>query len=76
MNNKSNYTERRQHDRLKQQSIVVGVLNSKDFAKNERIEFLKQLYVEWLGKRNSILNNNKESYLINKPDELDIEGYG
>ena len=57
------------------QSIIVGDLNSKDFVKNERIEWLKQLYAEWLKNRNSILNKNKETYLINEPDELDTECY-
>jgi len=57
------------------QSIIVGDLNSKDFVKNERIEWLKQLYAEWLETRNSILNKNKETYLINEPDELDTECY-
>ena len=57
------------------QSIIVGDLNSKDFVKNERIEWLKQLYAEWLETRNSILNKNKETYLINEPDELDIKCY-
>ena len=57
------------------QSIIVGDLNSKDFVKNERIEWLKQLYAEWLKNRNSILNKNKETYLINEPDELETECY-
>jgi len=67
MKKKSNYTERRQHDRSKMQSIIVCDLNSKDFVKNKRIECLE--------KRNSILNKNKETYLINEPDELDIKCY-
>jgi hypothetical protein len=57
------------------ESKVVGVHNSKDYVKNERIEWLKQLYAEWQEKRNSIVNKNKETYLINEPDELDIECY-
>ena len=36
---------------------VVDVL-SEDFDKNDRIEWLKQLYAEWLGKRRVILNYN------------------
>jgi hypothetical protein len=75
MKKKSNYTERRQHDRSKMQSTIVCDLNSKDFVKNKRIECLRQLYAEWLEKRNSILNKNKETYLINEPDELDTECY-
>jgi hypothetical protein len=75
MKQKSNYTERRQHDRSKTQSIVVDVLKSKDFVKNERIDLLKQIYAEWLEKRNYGLNIYKEIYLINEPDELDTEGY-
>jgi len=55
--------------------IVVDVLNSKDFVQNDRIELLKQLYAQWLEKRSFISNYNKETYLINEPDELDTEGY-
>jgi hypothetical protein len=75
MKKKSNYPDRSQHHRSKMQSIIVGDLNSKDFVKNERIEWLKQLYAEWLKNHNSILNKNKETYLINEPDELDTECY-
>jgi hypothetical protein len=75
MKKKSKYTDRRQHDPLKTQSIVVGVHNSKDFVKSDRIEWLKLLYAEWLAKRSSILINNKEIYLINEPDELDTKAY-
>jgi len=75
MEKKSQYTDRRQHDPLKTQSIVVGVHNCKDFVKSDRIEWLKLLHAEWLAKRSFILNNNKEIYLINEPDELDIETY-
>jgi hypothetical protein len=55
--------------------IVVDVLNRKDFVKNDRIEWLKQLYAEWLEKRRFILNYNIEAYLINEPDELETEDY-
>jgi hypothetical protein len=75
MKKKSNYTDQRQYDRSIIQSIVDGVLNSKDFIENERIEWLKQLYAEWLEKRNYVLSNNIEIYLINEPDELDTESY-
>jgi hypothetical protein len=57
------------------QSKVVGVFNSKDFVEDDRIEWLKQLYAEWQEKRNLILNNPKEIYLIDELNELDIEGY-
>ncbi|KPK26405.1 MAG: hypothetical protein AMJ61_09145 [Desulfobacterales bacterium SG8_35_2] len=62
MKKKSNYME-------------VGVHNNKDFVKIDRIEWLKELYSNWLKKRNFILNYNEETYLINEPDELDTEGY-
>ena len=75
MKKKSNYTDQRQHELSKKKSIVCSVVNSKDFVKSDRIEWLKQLHAEWLGKHNSILNNNKETYLINEPDELDTECY-
>jgi len=55
--------------------LVVDVLNSKDFEKNERIEWLKQLYFEWLEKRRFISKYNIEAYLINEPDEFETEGY-
>ena len=55
--------------------IVVDVLNSEDFEKNDRIEWLKQLYAEWLKKRRVILHCNIETYLINEPDEFETEGY-
>ena len=55
--------------------LVGGVHDSKDFVKSERIEWLKLLYAEWLAKRKSILNNNKEIYLMNEFDELDTEAY-
>ena len=73
MKKKTNYTNRRQQDLAKKQSVKNG--KSKEFAEIDRIEFLKKLYAEWLVKRNSILNNNKETYLINEPDELDPECY-
>ena len=73
MKKKSNYTDRRHYHRSKMQSIIVGDLKCKDYVKNERIEWLKQLYAEWLEKRNSMVNKNKETYLINEPDELDTE---
>jgi hypothetical protein len=69
MKKKSSFTDGRQPDLLKTQS------NSKDFVKSDRIEWLKLLYAEWLAKRSSIVNNNKEIYLINEPDELDTEVY-
>jgi len=75
MKKKSNYTDRPQHDRSIMHSIVVGVHNRKGFVKRDRIEWLKLLYAEWLAKRNFILNNNKEFYQINEPDELDTEIY-
>jgi len=55
--------------------MEVGVHNNKDFVKIDRIEWLKELYSNWLKKRNFILNYNEETYLINEPDELDTEGY-
>ena len=73
MKKKSNYTDRRQHNRSKMQSIIDGDLKCKDYEKNERIEWLKQLYAEWLAKRNTLVN--KEIYLINEPDELDTDCY-
>jgi len=57
----------------KKQSRVAGVHDCKDFDESDRIEWLKQLYAEWLGKNNSILNYNKETYLIYEPDEFDTE---
>jgi len=75
MKKKSSYTDRKQHETLKTQSIVVGDRNSKDFVKSERIEWLKLLYAEWLTRRSSILNSNKEIYLINGPDDFDAETY-
>ena len=57
------------------QSKVVGVFNSKDFVEDDRIEWLKQLYAEWLEKRNSILNNDVETYLFNEPYEIDTKTY-
>jgi len=75
MKKKPNYTDQRQHYLLKKQSIVIADHNSIDFVKSDRIEWLKLLYAEWLAKRSSILNNNKEIYLINEPDELDTEAY-
>jgi hypothetical protein len=51
----------------KKESKVVGVYDCKDFVESDRIEWLKQLYAEWLEKRNSTLNTNKETYLINEP---------
>jgi len=57
------------------QSEVVGVHNNKDFVRNDRIIWLKQLYAEWLEKRNLTLNNNNETYQITEPEELETEGY-
>jgi len=55
---------------------VADVLSSEDFDKIDRIEWLKQLYAEWLEKRMVILNyNNIETYLINEPDEFETEDY-
>ena len=45
----------------------------KDFAGSDRIDWLKELYVEWQEKHNPILNYDNESYIINEPDELDTE---
>jgi hypothetical protein len=73
MRKKSNYTDRRQHHRSKIQRIIDGDFKCKDYVKNERIEWLEQLYAEWLAKRSTIVN--KETYLINEPDELDTEYY-
>ena len=56
MKKKSNYTDRRQPDLLKKESRVDGVCNTKNFVKSERIEWLKQLYAEWL-KKSSLLEN-------------------
>jgi hypothetical protein len=53
---------------------VDDVLNSADFEKNDRIEWLKQLYADWLEKRRVIVNSNMEAYLINEPDEFETEG--
>ena len=52
MKKKSNYTNRRQQDLAKKQSVKNG--KSKEFAEIDRIECLKKLYAEWLVKRNSI----------------------
>ena len=57
------------------QSKVAGVPKSIDTGKHDRIEWLKQLYAEWLEKRNFMLNSTKEIYLINELDDLNIEGY-
>ena len=57
------------------QSKVVGVHNNKDFARNDRIKWLKQLYAEWLVKRNLTLNNKNETYQIIAPEELESERY-
>ena len=57
------------------QSKVVVVHNNKDFDRNERIKWLKQLYAEWLVKRNLTLNNKNETYQIIEPEELKSEGY-
>ena len=59
----------------KKQSKAIGVHNNKDFDKNDRIEWLQQLYAEWLEKRNFILNNDKQIYHILEPEELDTEAY-
>ena len=75
MKKKSNYTDRRQPDLLKKKSRVDGVYNSKNFVNSERIEWLKQLYTEWLKKRHFILNKNRETYLTFEPDDVDIETY-
>ena len=55
--------------------IVDDVLNSEGFGKNDRVEWLQQLYAEWLEKRRFILTSSIAAYLINEPDELDIETY-
>jgi hypothetical protein len=57
------------------QSKVVGVHNNKDFIRNDRVKWLKQLYAEWLAKRNLTLNNKNETYQIIEPEELESEGY-
>lgn len=57
------------------QSKAVGVHNNKDFVRNDRIKWLKQLYAEWLVKRNLTLNNKNETYQIIEPEELESEGY-
>jgi hypothetical protein len=75
MKTKSDYTDRRQQEHAKMLSIVTGVLNSNDFEKIERLEWLKQLYAEWQEKRNSIFHYDRETYLINEPDEFDVEAY-
>ena len=75
MKKKSDYTDQRQYVFSKKQGITVTDHNSKDFVKSDRIEWLKELYDEWLEKRNSLLNNNKELYLMNEPGELETEAY-
>ena len=50
---------------------VDDVLNSADFEKNDRIEWLKQLYAKWFIKRNLLIKYNKETYLIYEPEEFD-----
>lgn len=75
MKKKSNYTDRRQYDLLKKESKVDGVHNTKNFVKSERIEWLKQLYAEWLKKRHFKLNKNRKTYLTYEPDDLDIDTY-
>jgi hypothetical protein len=59
----------------KSNNLMADVLNSNDFSKNDRVEWLKQLYAEWLEKRRFILSFNMEDYLINEPDEFETEGY-
>ena len=56
------------------QSTVVVVHNNKDFVRNDRIKWLKQLYAEWQVKRNLTLNNKNETYQIIEPEELESEG--
>jgi hypothetical protein len=73
MKKKSNYTNRRQQDLSKKQSKING--NSKGFAEIDRIEWLKQIYAEWLVKRNFILKYNKKTYLIYEPEEFDTEDF-
>ena len=62
------HTDRGQYDCTIMQRIIAGVPCNKDFAKNERIEWLKQLYAQWLLKRDSGLINTKNTYRIEKPD--------
>jgi len=51
MTKKLNNTKMRQHDLSRNQDRVEDVHNSKDSEKNDRIEWLKQLYAGWLEKR-------------------------
>ena len=71
MKKKSHYTDGRPDDLDTKQSILDGV--AENLVKSDRTEWLKQLYAEWLKKRNSILDLNENTYLFNEPYELDTE---
>ena len=75
MKKKLNNSVQRRCALSKKHSKVVIVHNSKDSVEYERIEWLKQLYIQWQRKHKYILNSNNEIYIINEPEELDIEGY-
>jgi hypothetical protein len=75
MKKKLNCVAPKKHDFLEIPSKVVGVHKSEDLVKNERIEWLRQLYAEWLEKRYDVLNIDKEPFLMTEPDEFDAESY-
>ena len=75
MNKKLNYANLRQHDLSRKQVMEGDVHNREDSQKNDRIEWLKQLYSVWLEKRYYISKNYIEIYLINEISELDSESY-
>ena len=43
--------------------------------KNEGVERLKELYAEWQVKRNPHKYLEIEKYLVDEPDELDLESF-
>jgi len=73
MNKKLNYANMRQQDQSRKQDIIDDVHHSEDSVKNDRIEWLKQLYAGWLEKRYYISKKYIEIYLINELSELDSE---
>lgn len=75
MNKKLNNAKMRQHDLSRKQDIVDNVHNSIDSEKNDRIEWLKQLYAGWLEKRYYISKNHIAIYLIDEISELDSDCY-
>ena len=75
MNKKLNYANLRQHVQSRKLDMKGDIHNREDSQKNDRIEWLKQLYSVWLEKRYYISKNYIEIYLINEISELDSESY-